>query len=140
MIIRKATVDDAAEIMDLHTNSVLRLCRGDYTPEQLQGWVNASSLEKYKLRLEKHRSYVAELDEVMIGYVHWNPETSELCSSFVHPDYARQGVGTRLMDIAEKDALSMGRNEMWLMASLTAVPFYFAMGWKSVGQTTRGSM
>ncbi len=69
LIIRKATVDDAEAIMNLQTHSVLELYRVDYSTEQLQSWVNASSLEKYQLRLEKHRSYIAEGDGKMLGYV-----------------------------------------------------------------------
>ncbi|MFC1997650.1 GNAT family N-acetyltransferase [Chloroflexota bacterium] len=140
MIIRKATVDEAAEIMNLHNNAVLALCRDDYAPEQLQGWVNASSLEKYQQRLEKHRSFAAELSGELIGYIRWNPDTYELCSVFVLPDYARLGVATQLMDVAEKEAISMGVNEMWLDASLTAVPFYDATGWEYVEQTMHGQL
>ena len=140
MIIRKANVNDAQAIMELHEHSVLELCRNDYSPDQLQGWVKASTLEKYQLRLEKHRSYIAELDGKVIGYVRWFPEIKELCSIFVHPEHIRQGLATELMDIAEQDAISQGINELWLDASLTAVPFYQALGWRFVERKTHGPL
>lgn len=138
MIIRKATFDDASDLIGLHTRSVLELCRYDYTPDQLQDWVSHSTLEKYQLRLESHPSYIAELDGKMIGYVRWNPETNELCSIFVDPEYVRQGVATALMDVAYQDAKSQGVEDLWLFASLTAVPFYQATGWETVESGMRG--
>jgi GNAT superfamily N-acetyltransferase len=140
MIIRKAGVGDAVEIKKLHTRSVMALCQEDYTLEQLQGWVNGSTVEKYRLRLKKHRAYIAELDGKTIGYVRWNPETSEMCSIFVDPEHVRQGIGTRLMEIAYQDALSQGVTDFWLNASLTAVPFYLAMGWQTVARIVHGPL
>ena len=46
MIIRESTVDDAQEMKNLHERSVLELCSADYSPEQLEEWVNSSPLEK----------------------------------------------------------------------------------------------
>ncbi|MCP4419662.1 MAG: GNAT family N-acetyltransferase, partial [Chloroflexi bacterium] len=128
MIIREAAVADAQAILRLHTRSVLTLCRADYTTEQLEGWVSNSTLEKYQFRLKKHRAYVAEQDGNTAGYVRWNPATNELCSIFVDPDYVRQGVATKLMATACEDAISHGVEAFWLDASLTAVPFYKAIG------------
>ena len=140
MIIRKATLDDAADILSLHNHSVLALCRDDYTPDQLQYWLSYSTLEKYQVRLKHHSSFVAEYNGKMIGYVRWNPQSNELCSIFVDPEYVRQGVATALMEVAYRDALSQGVREMWLFASLTAVPFYQAIGWRYVERSMRGDL
>ena len=140
MIIREAVIDDAADLLRLHTRSVLELCRDDYTSDQLKYWLSYSTLEKYQKRLELHPSFVAECDGKLIGYVRWNPETNELCSIFVDPDYVRQGVATALMDIAYRDALSHGVKEMWLSASLTAVPFYQKIGWQYLERSMHGEL
>jgi putative acetyltransferase len=138
MIIREARLEDAADLIRLHIRSVMALCRDDYTPDQLQDWISHSTLEKYQSRLEQHPSYIAEQDGKMIGYVRWNPETNELCSIFVDPDYVRQGIATALMEVAYQDAKSQDVVELWLYASLTAVPFYQAIGWQYVERTMRG--
>jgi GNAT superfamily N-acetyltransferase len=140
VIIREATVGDALSMMRLHERSVLELCRDDYTPEQLKDWVSQSTLEKYKVRLENHRSYIAERDGKMIAFVRWNPETNELCSIFVDPGFTRQGIATELMEIAYEDARSYGVKDLWLDASLNAVPFYKAIGWDYVGLSTHGPL
>ena len=140
MNIRKAAFADAPDFIRLHTRSVLELCRNDYSSEQLQYWVSHSTLEKYQLRLKRHPSYIAERDGKMIGYVCWNPETNELCSIFVDPEYVRQGVATALMEVAYQDAISKGVKDLWLFASLTAVPFYQAIGWHCEERKMRGEL
>jgi putative acetyltransferase len=138
--IREAKVDDAQTIKALHDRSALALCRQDYTAQQLDEWVNFSSVERYRERLEIHRAFVAEINGEMVGFVRWNPETSELCSIFVHPEHARQGIATKLMQRAYEDVLSFGIARLWLYASLTAVPFYEAEGWVYVERSMRGSL
>jgi GNAT superfamily N-acetyltransferase len=138
MNIRKAKVDDAYEIMKLHERSVLGLCEADYSAEQLKGWIQNSTLEKYHKRLRLHRSYIAEKDGQTVGYVRWNPATNELCSIFIDPNYVRQGIATELMEIAYADAMQNGVTEMWLDASLTAVPFYEVEGWLYVEERMHG--
>jgi putative acetyltransferase len=140
MIIRKANVDDAQAIKELHDRSALELCREDYTVKQLEDWVKYSSVEKYQKRLEIHRTFVAEINGKMVGFVRWNPATNELCSIFVDPDHTRQGIATKLMKKAYEDVTSYGAEKLWLYASMTAVPFYKAEGWDYIEQTMRGSL
>lgn len=112
MLIREATIGDALSMIKLHERSVLELCRDDYPLKQLKDWVSQSTLEKYQVRLERHRSYIAEHEGKLIAYVRWNPETNELCSIFVDPDFVRQGIATELMEIAYEDARSYGVKDL----------------------------
>jgi putative acetyltransferase len=139
-MIREAVVDDAEEMKNLHHRSVLELCSADYEIEQLEDWIHEHPLEKYQQRLMVHRSFIAEIDGKMVGYVRWNPASNELCSIFVHPDHVRQGIATKLMKTAYEDVQSFGVNELWLDASLTAVPFYESEGWERVNQMMHGSL
>lgn len=140
MQIRRATMADAEAIWRLHHRSVEALCAADYTPVQITNWVTHSTLEKQQKRLQHHRVFVAEEAKQMIGFVRWNPATNELCSLFVDPDFVRRGVASALMDIAHQDALARGVTEFWLDASLTAVPFYKATGWKPIKQMMHGEL
>ena len=140
MIIRKAIFDDAVRIKELHDRAVMELCRNDYSSDQLRGWVNRSPLEKYRWRLETQRIFIAEKDGRMVGFVRWYPETDELCSICVEPEFARQGIGTTLMEYAYADAKDHDVNSLWLDASLTAVPFYQALGWDDVSVSSQGPL
>jgi putative acetyltransferase len=138
MIIRKAALEDAAELIGLHSRAILELCRDDYTPDQLQYWLSYSTLEKFQERLANQPSFVAEFNDKIIGYVRRNPEIDELCSIFVDPDNIQQGVATALMEVAYQDAISQGVKELWLFASLTMVPIYQAIGWQYHQRRMRG--
>lgn len=138
MIIRKAKIDDASTMKELHDRAVMELCRHDYSNEELKGWVNKSALEKYLWRLETQRIFIADLDGKMLGFVRWYPKTAELCSICVEPEFARQGIASKLMEFAYKDAEEHDISELWLDASLTAVPFYETLGWDYVALSTDG--
>lgn len=125
---------------ELHDRAVMKLCQDDYTTEELMGWVNKSTLEKYLWRLETQRIFIAELDGKMLGFVRWYPKTDELCSICVDPEFARQGIATTLMKFAYIDAREHGVTELWLDASLTAVPFYQALGWDTGALSTDGPL
>ena len=140
MIIRNALEADVVRMKELHDRAVLELCHNDYTLEQLQSWINRSPLEKYYWRLETQRIFLAEVDGRILGYVRWYPGTNELCSICVEPEFARQGIGSLLMGRACQDARDHGVDEMWLDASLTAVPFYQHLGWKKGASSSEGPL
>ena len=70
----------------------------------------------------------------------WYPETKELCSICVEPEYARQGIGTALMEYACRDARDHGVELLWLDASLTAIPFYLSLGWEKGANLTESPL
>ncbi len=138
MKIRKAVIDDVPLIKELHDRAVRELCQADYTTDQLESWVNWTPLEKYYWRLENQRIFIAEDEGKTLGFVRWYPKTNELCSICVEPEFARQGIGTRLMEFACEDARAHNVETLWLDASLTAVPFYQVLGWEYVELSTHG--
>jgi len=140
MIIRKAVIDDVPMLKELHDRAVMELCRAAYTSDQLAGWVNKSPLEKYYWRLETQRIFIAEDEGNPLGFVRWYPKTNELCSICVEPEFARQGIGTRLMEFACADARDNNVETLWLKASLNAVPFYQALGWDYIEHITDGPL
>lgn len=48
---------------------------------------------------------------------------------FVHPDYARRGIGRRLLETSEAAARADGYTRFELVATLTGLPLYTAMGY-----------
>jgi putative acetyltransferase len=138
--IRPAELSDAQEIKDLHARSVRALCRDHYTSDQIEAWLRNSTLEKYHRRLKLHRAFVGEINGEVVGYVRWNPASNELCSIFIDPGQVGQGYGRKLMKVAYEDAALLGVAELWLDASLNAVPFYQAEGWQVVKKRMHGPL
>ena len=136
MIIRKATLDDVQVIWEVHTRSIESLCAPDYAPNQIQAWVGSKKPENYIERIQRDPTYVAEIAVNVVGFIRFRPLTNELCSIFVDPGYIRQGIGTDLFKKACEEAKHLGMTYFWLDSSLTAVPFYQAMGFLSESRTT----
>jgi GNAT superfamily N-acetyltransferase len=81
---------------------------------------------------------VAEMDGQIVGVLRGG-RTDEmgrtvLQSLFVSGNYHRQGIGRKLVERFEKEYIARGVTVFKLLATLHAVPFYLAMGYrKSTG-------
>lgn len=51
---------------------------------------------------------------------------------FVHPDYARRGLGHRIMELFEVGATTAGFNTIEIVATLPGVPLHAAFRYESV--------
>jgi putative acetyltransferase len=79
--------------------------------------------------------WVAERKARILGVGGWAPDGLEpdlawLRYLFVHPDSARRGIGRRLVEQAECAARAADRVRLHVWASLNAVAFYQALGYR----------
>lgn len=72
--------------------------------------------------------YVAEADGQVVGVLRGRRE--RLASLFVRADHHRHGIGRRLVERFERTSLACGARVIRVAATLYAVPFYLAMGYK----------
>ncbi len=63
-----------------------------------------------------------------------NPETdaAKIRAFFVHPDWARQGIGTLILDACEQAATAAGFTRLEMGATLSGVAFYRARGYSEI--------
>jgi GNAT superfamily N-acetyltransferase len=61
-------------------------------------------------------------------------DAAKIRAFFVHPEWARRGVGTRILDACERAAIAAGFHRLEMGATLTGVPFYAARGYAELGQ------
>ena len=59
-----------------------------------------------------------------------SPNSAKIRSIFVHPSYARLGLGSRIVRLAEDEALSKGYRLLEIWATLTGVPLYRKLGYQ----------
>jgi len=72
--------------------------------------------------------FVAEAEGKIVGVLRGRKD--KLQSLFVHEDYQRHGVGRRLVERFERECERQGAAQIKVQATLYAVPFYLAMGYK----------
>jgi len=129
--IRPAILEDADAIHALHTASVRALCRNVYSPEVIAGWLRNRTPGGYK-GIERGEMYVAERSGCIVGFSHVVP--GEIVAIFVHPDHARQGVGSALVSHGLAKAKENHNGPIRVESTLNAQPFYERMGFKKTGE------
>jgi len=126
--IRKAGPEDLPGIRTAHREAVLGLAREAYSQEQLAAWAAAMRPEAIWRALADPEltMLVALAGEAVAGFILFSP--GEVRAMYVHPAQARQGLGRRLLALAEDATRQAGLDVLRLSASGNAVPFYTASG------------
>lgn len=57
-------------------------------------------------------------------------EAAKIRAFFVHPSWARRGIGTMILEACESDAIAAGFRRLEMAATLTGVKFYEARGYE----------
>ncbi|NJK72265.1 MAG: GNAT family N-acetyltransferase [Synechococcaceae cyanobacterium SM2_3_60] len=76
-----------------------------------------------------------ELAFAIVGFAELEPNGHIDCF-YVHKDYQGQGIGSLLYGAIERIAQQRGLRELWLEASLTALPFFLKQGFADLGVQT----
>ena len=139
-------------LRELIAASVRGLQASDYTPAQLEGAL--ATVYGVDTQLIADGTYfVAETTELagcggwskrktLFGGDHWNARQDDLLNPltdaakirafFVHPAWARQGIGTLILSACENAALAAGFTRFEMGATLTGVKLYQVRGYHPV--------
>ena len=154
--IRPLSLRDTKAIFNLKRKSIQVLCSEHYTTQQIQAIVGdehkelnpneitimdsvglflANWIDSYT-KPNDPGAIVAYIEDKIIGYISigtsswFNQRT--IYEIFVLPEYARMGVGTKLLEIIETNARTNSCQIMTVAASLTGEPFYKANGYNVI--------
>ena len=152
--IRLALLDDIPILSKLIDASVRGLQAQDYTPSQIESALQSVFGVDTQLILDGTYFVVeggSEGEPVIAGCGGWsqrrtlygadrcagredtplNPaeDAAKIRAFFVHPEWARQGVGSLLLEACENAALAAGFTRFEMGATLTGVPLYSARGY-----------
>ncbi len=152
--IRVACQSDVAVLRDLIETSVRGLQTADYTPQQIDGALR--KVFGVDSQLIADGTYlIAENDSGMIvGCGGWSKrktlyggdvwsaredslldpakDAAKIRAFFVHPNWARRGIGTLILEACETAALDAGFTRFEMGATLTGVPLYSARGYTAL--------
>ncbi len=143
--IRRAREADAEAIRDVHLASIGGLGGEQYTEEQVAAWAHDRDPAAYPISGEDTTIFVAERGGSIVGFGWLSTGTAEefeavvdgkVTAIYVHPAFARQGIGTTLYQALETRARERGLGSLGLWASLNAVPFYESHGYSKVREVT----
>jgi GNAT superfamily N-acetyltransferase len=150
--IRKATLDDRAEIEKLIAESVRGLSRADYSARQIE--LSIKSVFGVDTELIADETYfVAEsASGEIVGCGGWSkrktlygasryvqsrdsaaldPErdAAKIRAFFIHPGWARKGIGRAILEACEREAKSFGFQFAEMMSTLPGVKLYAVCGY-----------
>ncbi len=134
MIIRKAIPQQAREISDLIIETQEKLLQEDYTPEQREVFARKNTPEKILVKMEKGSMYCAMQNGAIIGVVCFSG--NELERLYVRINHTREGIGSKLLAIAERKALEIGFKTMSLFSTPSAVTYYKIKGYSLIEEGT----
>ena len=151
---RFAVPEDIPALDELIQKSVRELQAGDYSSEQLEGSLGFVFGVDAQL-IEDKTYFVAETEvdgvRTMVGCGGWSkrktlfgshhgpyrdaelldPETdaAKIRAIFVHPGWARRGVGSKILAVCETAAAANGFKHLQMGSTLTGVPLYRRYGY-----------
>jgi len=154
--LRKAMATDIPQLRQVIDASVRGLQAGDYSPAQIEGALQ--SVYGVDSRLIADGTYFAvEVDgpvkgsPLIVACGGWSKrktlyggdqfagredslldparEAAKIRAFFVHPDWARKGIGSIILEACENAARQAGFTQLEMGATLSGVPFYKARGY-----------
>ncbi len=127
---RWAHSEDIDDFKKVVVESILDLCKGHYTLEELQSLLaQYPSRDLYEKWLHERVLVVAEHDGKIVGFAQYFPPDSSIEAVHVLPAYAKRGIGKMLVALIEEIARAQGANRITLGSSLNAVGFYERCGY-----------
>jgi GNAT superfamily N-acetyltransferase len=152
-LIREARVEDIPILEDLIAESVRGLQAADYSPQQMEGALGTVFGVDRQLILDR-TYFVVEADSRIVASGGWSrrrtlfgsdqspqkddawldplADPARIRAFFVHPAWARRGIGSLLMRACEAAAVAQGFTNLELGATLTGVRLYEAHGFRAV--------
>ncbi len=149
--LRKATAEDIAAIEELIPASVRGLQREQYSEEQREAALEAVFTVDRQL-IGDGTYFVAEAEGRIVACGGWSrrktlygghgvagrddawldpaTEPARIRAFFVHPDFARRGIGTMMLAACESEAAALGFRSLEMAATLPGVPLYEARGYR----------
>lgn len=129
MILRRATPDDVTAISIAHHAAIRQICSSAYSPEQIDAWTSALTIDRYEAAMDRFDFVVAELEGRVVGFAIADLPGAELNALYVAPSAGGRGVGSALLEAAEARARAAGVARLTLKATLNAVSFYEEAGY-----------
>lgn len=132
--LRRAVAADAPAMWAIRAQAIRETCRNHYPAALIARWSSGSLPESFPSRIEGGYFIVGTVESRIAGFAALKVSSAEIEAVFVAPDAGRHGLGRQLLANLEDAALDAGLRAVRVNSSLNAVPFYRAMGYRSISE------
>ena len=149
MRVRPAKIEEVAELEQLIAASVRGLSAEYYSSEQIESaLIHVFGIDTQLILDGTY--FVAEIENQIVGCGGWSKrktlfggdqakrnednlldpkiDAARIRAFFIHPDFARRGIGKQIIDACESAAKFAGFQQLELAATLPGEPLYRAVG------------
>jgi GNAT superfamily N-acetyltransferase len=153
--LRKAIADDIPRLRELIEASVRGLQANDYTPAQIEGALQSVyGVDTQLIADDTYFAVESPDDGQIIACGGWSKrktlyggdqyaaredslldpvrDAAKIRAFFVHPRWARRGLGSVILEACENAAIAAGFTRLEMGATLSGVPFYRAKGYAEI--------
>jgi len=150
--LRRATFEDLPDLGPVIAASARELSKADYTPAQVEGALRGAFGTDTQL-IRDGSYFVIDAGGRLAGCGGWSrrrtlfgsdarsdrdsteldpaTDAAKIRAFFIHPDFARRGLGSLLLERCEQAAMALGFRRFELMATLPGVRLYAARGYQA---------
>jgi len=128
MDVRKFKQGDEKELWKLFYNTIHNVNIQDYNKAQLSAWAPEDiDMNSVAQKFREIDPFIVIKDGEIIAYADIQPD-GYIDHFYCHYEFQGQGVGSVLFATLEKEATENGIHKMYSNVSITARPFFEAMG------------
>ncbi len=136
IILREGSQDDLPEMLQLFQDTIITVCKADYSADQLNAWKSgAENRERWDSVIREQYIVVAEAENTIAGFCTLD-QGNYIDLLFVHKDYQHQGIASQLYQSIEKEAFRKNQKFITANVSKTAKPFFESKGFKIIQEQT----
>jgi putative acetyltransferase len=131
--VREMRPEDARRFLEIHHAAVRGIAARDYPASVVEAWappITDQVIERFLANGDREVRLVAEIDAGPVGIGAIVISNSELRACYVAPSATRRGVGSALVAKIERIAREHCLDHLELESSITAEPFYSALGYQ----------
>ena len=147
---RLANSEDIPDVKGLMEQSIAKLLGNYVNEEELEASFESMGLDDQLIRDKTY--FLIHFEGVLVGCGGWsnrktlfggnhtpnrsndfldpNHDAAKIRAMYTHPDWARKGIGTFILELAEKEACNAGFKRCELMATLSGIYLYKRRGYK----------
>lgn len=137
IIIRRAGIGDAESIAQLFGNTINYVNSKDYSKREIEVWSSfAKDIDQWRSTIQEQHFLVAEINNTIVGFSSITVN-GYLDLMYTHYAFQRKGIASLLLKEIETTARSLEVEEIDVLVSKTAVPFFTSKGYMSIEKISK---
>lgn len=130
--VRLATLIDYKELQQLFVDTVNTVCSKDYNAQQIKVWTESVENEQRWLNILTRQYVIVALVKNKIAGFCTLDNGDYIDLLYIHKDYQRQGIATKLYSFIEEEAITHKSSVIEADVSKTAKSFFIKMGFETI--------